>query len=148
MSREDGSREQGQAVAACAKGSETILIVDDEEAVSQVTKRMLESVGYTVLTASNGHEGIRIWEANRDDIRLVLTDVEMPKMGGRFMVERLGALCPGLKVLYMSGYTDDAVLRDGVRDESVQFIGKPFTAAALTGKVREVLDRGSVSTRG
>lgn len=144
-SREDGSGAQRRAAAACAKRSETILIVDDEEALLTLTKRILMSVGYTVLTATTGHDAIQIWEANRADIKLVLTDVEMPQMGGRIMVERLRLLCPGLKVLYMSGYTDDAELRHGIGGSEVNFIGKPFNAAALRGKVRESLDRESDS---
>jgi CheY-like chemotaxis protein len=114
--------------------------VEDEDAVRNIAARVLGAAGYTVLTAANGGEALLTCEAHPGLIHLVLTDVVMPKMSGKALVERLAVLRPGLKVLFMSGYTDNAILHHGVLDPGTQFIGKPFNAADLTQKVREVLD--------
>ena len=120
-------------------GTETVLIVEDEERVRDVAVRTLTAAGYTVLTASNGVEGLRAYEAHAGPIHLVLTDVVMPVMGGRELAERLSRLHPDIKVLYVSGYTDDAIAHHGVLDPGVHLIHKPFSAPELTRKVREVL---------
>ncbi|MCK9461226.1 MAG: PAS domain S-box protein [Proteobacteria bacterium] len=121
-------------------GSETILVVEDEEAVMNLAKRILDTAGYTVLTATSGDEALATCERHADQIHLVLTDVVMPGMGGREFAERLAKLRPGIKVLYMSGYTDDAIVHHGTLDAGTKFVGKPFNSTDLTRKVREVLD--------
>ncbi|HMG21415.1 MAG TPA: ATP-binding protein, partial [Kofleriaceae bacterium] len=120
-------------------GSETVLVVEDEAALLKVARRTLESAGYTVLSAANGSEALLTFAPYAGEIHLLLTDVIMPRMGGRDLAEQLARTRPALKVLYMSGYTDDAIVHHGVLDAGTAFIGKPFTAVQLTQKVREVL---------
>ena len=121
-------------------GTETILVVEDEPAVRLLARRILESSGYRVLAAANGGEALLLCEQRVGAIGLVLTDVVMPQMSGRALVDRLSEICPGLTVLFMSGYTDNAIVHHGVLDEGTHFIAKPFTARALLEKVRLVLD--------
>ncbi len=121
-------------------GSESVLVVEDEEAVRKLARRILESAGYRVFTAASGVEALAFAESHQGPIDLVLTDVVMPGMSGRQVASRLLAIRPAIKVLYMSGYTDNAIVHHGVLDDGTNFIGKPFTAADLTRKVREVLD--------
>jgi PAS domain S-box-containing protein len=128
------------APAARVEGTETLLIVEDEESLRGLATRILARLGYTVLTAANGGEALLLCEQHAKEIHLVLTDVVMPMMGGRVLVERLRGVRPGIKVLYMSGYTDNAIVHHGVLDADVKFIGKPFRADDLATKVREVLD--------
>ena len=123
-------------------GTETILVVEDEEALCQVAKRALDAAGYTVLTARDGKEAILTCAEHVGDIQLLLTDVVMPGMSGRALVQEVLKTRPTLKILYMSGYTDDAIVHHGVLDTGTHFLAKPFTAADLTRKVREVLDEG------
>jgi CheY-like chemotaxis protein len=125
---------------ACVAGSETILVVEDEEAVRNLAKRILSGAGYTVLAAANGSEALLICERHPGAVHLMVTDVVMPQMSGKDLAERLVKLYPTLRVLYMSGYTDDAIGHHGVLDPGTHFIGKPFNAADLTRMVREVLD--------
>jgi PAS domain S-box-containing protein len=127
------------AAARCT-GTETILIVEDEEAVRNLAKRILVSAGYTVLTAETGKMALELCSGRAGSIHMVLTDVVMPEMGGRVVAEKLAAAYPGIKVLYMSGYTDEAIIHHGTLDRGTPFIGKPFHATDLTRKVREVLD--------
>jgi PAS domain S-box-containing protein len=124
-----------------ALGTETILLVEDEAAVREFSRYALQSFGYTVLEASNGKEAIRICEQHQGTIHLMVSDVVMPQMGGRQVAEFVIALRPGLKVLFLSGYTDDAVVRHGVLEAETAFLQKPFMPAALATKVREVLDK-------
>lgn len=126
--------------AETAPGRETVLLVEDEEGVRNVTRRMLERGGYGVLTAGSGAEALGIAEEHGRGIHLLLTDVVMPGSNGRDVAERLTRLCPGLRVLYMSGYTDDVIAHRGVLEPGVHFIPKPFRPGALLAKVREVLD--------
>ncbi len=128
------------AIPTQPTGDETILVVEDEEALRDVIRRSLQAAGYTVLTAADGEAAIQRSAEYEGDIQLLLTDIVMPKMSGRTLVEKLRLLRPSTAVLYMSGYTDDTVIRRGVVDEGVHFIGKPFTAGDLTLKVRQVLD--------
>ena len=128
------------------KGNETILVVEDEDAVRALTRHGLTMLGYTVLEASRGEDAIRIARQHQGPIQLVVTDVVMPGMGGRQLVERLGRLRPGIKVLYLSGYTDDAVVRHGVLQADTAFLQKPFTPTALAQKVRLVLDSDPVAS--
>ncbi len=133
----DGS---SPALADAERGSETILLVEDEEAVRGLASRILERQGYKVLTAGNGRDAMEIATSEASRIHLVLTDVVMPGMNGRSLVERLKAVRPRIKSLYMSGYTDDDIIRRGIVDPSRAFLQKPFTAIALTQMVRRVLD--------
>lgn len=128
-------------VQALPKGFETILLVEDDAAVRAVTRGILEKSGYAILEASNGEQALQIIERHTLPIHLLLTDLVMPQMSGRPLVEQAMALRPTLKVVYMSGYTDDAVVRHGVLTAQMDFLQKPFTALKLAQKVREVLDR-------
>ena len=123
------------------RGTETLLVVEDEPAVRHLACSILEAQGYTVLCASNGQEGLRaVREHKGSPIRLVVTDVIMPLMGGKVMTEWLKTTHPGLKILFTSGYTDDAIAQHGVLDAGVEFLAKPYTPATLARKVRELLD--------
>jgi GAF domain-containing protein/CheY-like chemotaxis protein len=134
----------GSAVAAPLRGMETILLVEDEEAVRDLARDLLQARGYTVLEARDGAEALRVAEQHPGPIHLTLTDVVMPEMTGRQLAERLAVLRPAVKILYMSGYTDNAVVHHGVLDPGTEFLQKPFTAAVLARKVREVLDGRTV----
>ena len=122
-----------------ATGQETVLLVEDEEAVRSVTRRILVAAGYEVITAGSGGEALQVWADHQDRVSLLLTDVVMPGMNGRELADRLVALRASLKVLYMSGYTDDAIVHRGVLDPGTQFIGKPFSSDALLARVRSAL---------
>jgi len=124
------------------RGAETVLLVEDDPGVRALNRRILEKCGYTVLEASDGDEAARAAAGHAGPIHLLMTDVVMPGDGGRVVAERLVELRPDLKVLYASGYTDDAVVRHGVLSETMNFLQKPFTPTALAHTVREVLDRG------
>jgi CheY-like chemotaxis protein len=113
--------------------------VEDEENVRSLVRQMLASNGYTVLTAGDGVDAITLCERLEGELDLLITDVVMPGMSGPAVAERLVAMRPGLKVLFVSGYTDDAVLRHGVREGSTPFLQKPFTLDRLLEKVREAL---------
>ena len=126
--------------AAPAGGTETILLVEDEEGVRELARDILRASGYTVIEARNGPEALLLSERHQGPLDLLLTDVVMPRMSGRELAERMGPLHPDLSVLYMSGYTDDAVIRHGVLGADTAFLQKPFTPAALVQRVRETLD--------
>jgi signal transduction histidine kinase len=126
--------------AGAPRGSETILLVEDEEAVRALARDILEAQGYAVLEAGHGVEALSVCETHPGPIQLVLTDVVMPKMGGRELAERLTAPRPEARVLYMSGYTEHAIGPRGPLDARAPFIQKPFTSDVLARKVREVLD--------
>ncbi|HLM59723.1 MAG TPA: response regulator, partial [Pyrinomonadaceae bacterium] len=121
-------------------GTETILLVEDEDMVRNLSRQILEICGYQVIEARNGIEALTLSESRNQKIDLLLTDVVMPQMGGRELMEKLSTLHPGISVLFTSGYTDDAVLRQGVQAEDMNFIQKPFTLDALAHKVRKCLD--------
>jgi two-component system cell cycle sensor histidine kinase/response regulator CckA len=123
------------------RGNETILLVEDEEEVRKLAVRVLERQGYKVLAARDGDEALIICERHQDPIHLLLTDVVMPGMNGHEVAKRLDSLHPEMKVLYMSGYTDNAIVLHGVLVKGVNYIQKPFTVDALTKKVREVLEQ-------
>jgi PAS domain S-box-containing protein len=122
------------------KGTETLLLVEDEDQVRGIVQAILEQQGYEVLTAANGEEALKLAEVHGPGIHMLMTDVVMPQMSGRQLAEELTRIRPQLKVLYMSGYTDDAIVRHGLLDASLNFIQKPFDAASAARKVREVLD--------
>jgi signal transduction histidine kinase len=123
------------------RGTETILIVEDEEEVRKLAVRILERQGYKVLEASQGLDAFLIAEKYEDLIHLLVTDVVMPKISGRELADRIAEIRPEIKVLYMSGYTDNAIVHHGVLREGIKFIQKPFTVEGLARKVREVLDK-------
>jgi CheY-like chemotaxis protein len=119
---------------------ETVLLVEDEEAVRKLVREVLSMNGYSVLEAANGKDALRICGLHGRPIDLMITDVVMPHMGGRELAERMRRLRPSTKVLYVSGHTEDATLHRGVSDKEMNFLQKPFTPLALIGKVREVLE--------
>jgi len=123
------------------QGDETILIVEDEETVRKLAVRILKSLGYRTLEAPEGGRALILCEEFKEPIHLILTDVVMPGMSGPNLVERLREIHPEIKVLYMSGYTDNAIIHHGVLEEGTNFIQKPFTLENLARKVREVLDK-------
>jgi len=121
-------------------GSETVLVVEDDNPLRKLARTVLKQKGYKVLEAENGEDAFRVAEAYDGSIDLLITDVVMPKMGGRKTAERLQPLYPQMKVIYMSGYTDNAIVHHGVLEPGLNFIEKPFSPKALARKVREVLD--------
>ena len=129
---------------SASRGSETILLVEDEEMVRELSKEILEQYGYSVITAANGKEGLAVCREFKGDIDLMITDVVMPQMSGRQLVESIGSFRPNTRVLFMSGFTDDAVVRHGVLDDGICFIQKPFSPEFLAVKAREVLDGNGV----
>jgi CheY-like chemotaxis protein len=137
---EAGTAEPARKKSQPAAGTETILVVEDEPGVRNLMKRVLESSGYTVRTAANGGEALLTCERIGDSIHLMITDIVMPEMSGRVLSERLAKICPAMKILYMSGYTEDAIIHHGVLAHGINFISKPFSLTDLTAKVREVLD--------
>jgi CheY-like chemotaxis protein len=121
-------------------GQETILLVEDDEFVRSLSRRVLESRGYSVLEARRGVEALRLGTGYGGSIHLLLTDVVMPDMGGKALAEQIAATRPEMKVVYMSGYTDNAIARHGVLEPGVPFLQKPFSPKELARKVRAVLD--------
>ena len=127
-------------VAAPAAGTETILVAEDERLVRVLAQKVLERAGYRVVVAVGGADALALAERHAGPIHLLLTDVVMPEMNGRELARRLAALRPGVRVLYMSGYADEAVAQHGVLDPDTAFLQKPFTPEGLAKKVRGVLD--------
>lgn len=120
-------------------GDETILIVEDDEALQEVTRDLLAQSGYRVLEASNGEEALLVVERHRAPIHLLLADVVMPGMSGAALAAELTQSHPEMHVLYMSGYTDETIVRSGVLKSGILLLEKPFTREALIGKVRDAL---------
>jgi len=135
-------RTTAAATTPAPRGTETVLLVEDAAAVRAVTKQMLERQGYTVLEAPDGEAGLRLAQRHRGVIHLLLTDVVMPRVGGRELAEQLARLRPDVKVLYASGYTDDSVVRHGILESGTAYLQKPFSPESLARKVRDVLDAG------
>jgi nitrogen-specific signal transduction histidine kinase len=129
-----------QAPKTIHQGNETVLLTEDEDAVRALAKLVLQRNGYRVLEARHGGEALLLCEQTQEVIDLLVTDVVMPNMNGRQVAERLKTIRPEMKVLFLSGYTDDAIVRHGVLDANMHFLQKPFTAEGLAQKVRTVLD--------
>ena len=139
-----GKEEQAWSTGSmepAGRGQETVLLVEDEPAILDLGKQLLELQGYRVLAAGTPGEAIRLAGEHIGEIHLLMTDVVMPEMNGRELARKLLSLYPGLKRLFMSGYTADVIAHHGVLDEGVHFIQKPFSLDALAAKVREALDR-------
>jgi DNA-binding NtrC family response regulator len=124
-----------------AAGTETILLVEDEDAVRAVARESLRRRGYQVLEARNAEAALAAAASFDGHIGLLLTDVVMPGLSGRALADRLATQRPATRVLYMSGYTDDAIVQHGVLEPGLSFLQKPFTPDVLAQKVREVLDQ-------
>ena len=136
---EGAAEKHSVAVPEAVGGTETILLVEDEESVRQLVRDTLSAKGYQVLEAENGEAGMAAAARHQGTIDLVITDVVMPGMGGREMVKQLIEARPGTRVLYLSGYTEDAIVSDGSIEKGTAFLQKPFTLQSLSRKVREVL---------
>lgn len=132
--------ERHHTQAESLDGSETVLVVEDDDLVRALTREILKAHGYHVLEANNGRDAVLLCEQHEGPIHLVITDVVMPAMSGREVADRLTTRRPEMKVLYVSGYTDDAIVHHGVIDSGLAFLNKPFTPDALLLKVRTVLD--------
>ena len=127
--------------AATARGHETVLVVEDEPPLRELAARVLAAAGYTVLQAANGADALALLARHAEPVHLVFTDVVMPGMNGRELAARLAQLRPAIRVLYTSGYTEDAILRHGVLDDPGRFLSKPYTPSVLRRRIREALDR-------
>jgi CheY-like chemotaxis protein len=119
--------------------SETILLAEDEDVVRRMVREILKMNGYNVLEAANGCEALQICKRHTGPIHLLLTDVVMPQMGGSELAQHVATMRPGTHVLFMSGFTDDAIVQHGILDAGLAFIQKPFTPDALARKVRELI---------
>jgi CheY-like chemotaxis protein len=126
-------------------GSETILLVEDEELVRRLAQKIFEGHGYSVIVADSGKAALELLGAAQRPPDLLVTDVVMPGMSGRILAEQMRAQQPQLKVLYLSGYTDDAIVRHGVLEHDVFFLQKPFNSSELLQKVRGILDAATPS---
>ena len=133
-------KEQPEKEATNMHGTETLLVVEDEFMVRELVCDTLRTAGYTILEASNGKQAIEIFLKNETKIDMILTDVIMPEMSGRKMIETISQTHPTVLALYMSGYTDDAIIKHGVLDPGMAYIQKPFSPKALIAKVKEVLE--------
>jgi CheY-like chemotaxis protein len=141
MESDSMSNQVVESARFATRGTETVLLVEDDNAVRRITRISLQSQGYTVLEASDGLAGLHQAETVPGEIHLLISDVVMPEMGGRQLLDAVRKHRPGLRVLFMSGYTDDAVLLHGVVEANDAFIQKPFTPLSLARKVREVIER-------
>jgi two-component system cell cycle sensor histidine kinase/response regulator CckA len=130
------------------RGTETILLVEDDEMVRNLVHETLEREGYKVIGAADPLEAQRIAEAHRGKIQLLITDVVMPRLSGKELAKALVGRRPDMKVLYMSGYTDSAIVNSGILQKEVAFLQKPFTPSALAAKVRDVLENGRIRHAG
>ncbi|MBV9746781.1 MAG: response regulator, partial [Acidobacteriia bacterium] len=131
---------------AAAHGTETILLVEDDEMVRTLVRETLQREGYKLLDAAEPMEARKLAESYKGPIQLLITDVIMPKISGRELARQILGQRPETKVLYMSGYTDTAIVKSGLEQNSIAFLQKPFTPSALTKKVREVLESNDSRT--
>ena len=138
---EAGSAKPAPKAKGDLRGSEVILVAEDNEMVRSLACSILQRQGYTVLSAKSGLEGLQLLKTHDGPVHLILSDVVMPDMNGKEFCQKAREAHPHLEALFMSGYTSDTIAHHGVLDPGVNFIQKPFTVQALTGKVRELLDR-------
>ena len=131
----------GAAEPENPRGSEIILVVEDDDTVRKLTCHVLRKHGYQVIEAANGGDALAVCEKQQSPIALLVSDVVMPRMSGPELATSLKALHPEMKILYTSGYTDAAVVRHGLSEETMNFLQEPFTPSQLTRKVRDVLDQ-------
>jgi len=136
-----GPAEEAVLPSLCCKGEKTVMVVEDDDMVRELTTDILEGIGYNVLSASHGKECLRQLSEFKGQVNLLLTDVIMPDMNGRELFNQVAALYPWTRVLFMSGYTDNVIAHHGVLNDNVAFIQKPFTVDSLAEKVRDALDR-------
>jgi two-component system CheB/CheR fusion protein len=134
------------ALSAVPRGSEVILLAEDEDTVRRLTRTFLANWGYQVLEARNGSEGVALCRNHQGPIHLLLTDILMPEMGGRELAEQASLLHPEIKLLLMSGYTDDVLIMEGIKAQGIPFLQKPFTLQELGRTVRDVLDGTKAAT--
>ncbi len=137
-------RERSQESRSIPRGSEIVLLVEDEKGVRELTREYLEASGYTVIEAENGHAALDLAAAQAGPIDLLMTDVVMPGISGRELAERIVQVRPGIKILYMSGYTDRAIVHHGVLETGAVLLQKPFTLATLASRIREILEPQAV----
>jgi DNA-binding NtrC family response regulator len=130
------------------RGTETILLVEDDEMVRNLVHETLEREGYKVIGAADPLEAQRIADGYRGKIQLLITDVVMPRLSGKELAKALVERRPDMKVLYMSGYTDSAIVNSGILQKEVAFLQKPFTPSALAAKVRDVIENGRIRHAG
>jgi two-component system, cell cycle sensor histidine kinase and response regulator CckA len=141
IKRDVDVEESTESDAKTARALDTVLLVEDEAVLRNLAQEILEMSGYRVLVAATGEEALHISKQHEGEIHLLLTDVVMPGISGPELETKLKAQRPAIKVLFMSGYTDEAIVQHGVLNENVDFIQKPFTAISLLKKIREVLDK-------
>jgi CheY-like chemotaxis protein len=132
-------------VEADFQGSETVLVVEDEDGVRSLITMLLTRNGYTVLEAGNAEDALNLCQNRKAQVHLLITDLVLPRMNGRELAERAAEHCPGIRTLFMSGYTDDAALKDGVLENRAAFLQKPFNMETLLHKVREVLGKAAAA---
>jgi two-component system cell cycle sensor histidine kinase/response regulator CckA len=123
-----------------AGGTETILVLEDNDQLREVAVKFLRSAGYSVLESGDPEKALEIARTHNGEIHLLLTDVVLPKMSGRVVAEKLREIRPETKVLFVSGYTDDVIVRHGILDENIAFLQKPYSRKDLTFKIRTVLE--------
>ena len=140
MAREAAKLDSSGKAEPGRRGAETVLVVEDESSVRALAVRILRERGYEVLDASNGKEALRTVHEFLGEIHLVVTDVVMPEMSGKTLVSQIEVARPGIKALFVSGYTDNAIVHHGILDSNIAFLQKPFTADGLARKVREVIN--------
>jgi len=122
------------------RGSETILLVEDDENVKKMTKKTLERLGYTVIIAKGGEDGLAEFNKQKESISILITDVVMPNMSGKELADKITKIRPDIKVLFISGYTDNAIVHHGILEPGTYFMQKPFTPDQLAKKVRMIFD--------
>jgi two-component system, cell cycle sensor histidine kinase and response regulator CckA len=140
--------EQKEPETSALRGCETILLAEDSDSLREMAKEYLESLGYSVIGACSGKEALQQAKEFDGTIHLLLTDIVMPEMSGPELAAEIGSLRPGIKVIFTSGYTDDAIARQGILDPAVAFIQKPYRPKALGRRIREVLDAASTKASG
>jgi two-component system cell cycle sensor histidine kinase/response regulator CckA len=132
--------EHRSQVEEASRGDETILLVEDDEGVRGLAREILQNSGYRIVESSGGEEAAEFYRESREPIHLILTDVVMPRLSGRELVNQLRPLRPETRVLYMSGYTDNSIVSQGALEKGIHYIQKPFTMEGLTRMVRETID--------